>query len=45
MQTSQCFEDREVVAVFRCAPGGGMPLMLSAMLGTLSLFVLIRRKA
>jgi len=36
--------DRQVVAVFRCAPGGGMPPMLLAMLGMLGLFVLLRRK-
>jgi len=37
--------DRQVVAVFRCAPGGGMLPMLSVMLGTLGLLVLIRRRA
>jgi len=37
--------DRQVVAVFRCAPGGGMLPMLSVMLATLGLFVLLRRKA
>jgi len=37
--------DREVVAVFKCAPGGGMLPMLLVMLGTLALFVRLRRKA
>ncbi len=37
--------DRQVVAVFRCAPGGGMLPMLSVMLATPGLFLLLRRKA
>jgi len=37
--------DRQVVAVFRCAPGGGMLPMLLVMLGMLGLSLRLRRKA